>query len=378
MGVKPAHPARDEAGLMSFGGNGHGSPVPGARKGAGERLRHWVKRGATGFVGIAATATLVIVLDPAKIGRALASFRLILIPVILCLFLLIYVFQGARWHYLLRDAGARLRLWDSLLLNAAGQTITALVPLGDLTRAALAAEASDTDFGTLAATVTVQELSYNVVLVLCALPVLLMVHLGVGIVIGTLLAIALILVILTVSPVFHLVHQVVVHIPLLNRFLPAIDELQAETATLLHRPDTLLFSILDLARAVAEISAFWFVVQGMAPGVIDWPEAAFILTISSISGAITLVPGGVGANEASVTGLLVVFGVLAAPAAGVALIERLLISVLALVLGIPAYLIARRRFRLGSIFQLVSQRRDEPARGRQSGKMAYGSRAQAG
>jgi uncharacterized membrane protein YbhN (UPF0104 family) len=349
---------------MSFGGNGHGSPVPGARKGAGERLRHWVKRGATGFVGIAATATLVIVLDPAKIGRALASFRLILIPVILCLFLLIYVFQGARWHYLLRDAGARLRLWDSLLLNAAGQTITALVPLGDLTRAALAAEASDTDFGTLAATVTVQELSYNVVLVLCALP--------------TLLAIALILVILTVSPVFHLVHQVVVHIPLLNRFLPAIDELQAETATLLHRPDTLLFSILDLARAVAEISAFWFVVQGMAPGVIDWPEAAFILTISSISGAITLVPGGVGANEASVTGLLVVFGVLAAPAAGVALIERLLISVLALVLGIPAYLIARRRFRLGSIFQLVSQRRDEPARGRQSGKMAYGSRAQAG
>src|SRR5256885_7215278 len=49
--------------------------------------------------------------------------------------------QGVRWHYLLADAGAPLRLPDSLLVNAAGQTITAIVPLGDLTRAAFASEA---------------------------------------------------------------------------------------------------------------------------------------------------------------------------------------------------------------------------------------------
>ncbi|MBO0703573.1 MAG: flippase-like domain-containing protein [Candidatus Dormibacteraeota bacterium] len=325
----------------------------------GERLRHWIKRGATGVVGLAAVGVLIVFLNPEKIGHALAAFRLGLIPAILGLQLLIYLLQGVRWHYLLRDAGARLRLSDSVLLNAAGQTITALVPLGDLTRAALAAEASDTDFGILAATVTVQELSYNVMLILCALPVLLTVHLGLGIVIATLIGIALILVILTVSPVFHVVHRLIVHVPLLNRFLPAIDELQAETATLLHRPDALLFSVLDLARAVAVITAFWLIVEGLAPGVVGWPQAALVLTLSSISGAITVVPGGVGANEASVTGLLVVFGVVAAPAGAVALMQRVLISVVALVLGWPAYLVAKRRYRLGSIFQLVAQRRGE-------------------
>ncbi len=330
--------------------------------GGGRRLRHWMKRGATGAVGIAGTAVLIVLLNPAKIGRALAAFNLALVPAVLALFLLTYLLQGVRWHYLLRDAGTRLRLSESVLLNAAGQTITALVPLGDLTRAALAAEASGQEFGTLAATVTVQELSYNLMLVLCALPALLTLRLGVGLVVVTVLGIALILIILTVSPVFHVVHRLIVHVPLLNRFLPAIDELQAETATLLHRPDALALSVLDLARAVAAIAIFWLVVEGLAPGKIDFPQAALIFMLSSISGAITVVPGGVGANEASVTGLLVVFGVHAAPAAGVALIQRFLISVLALLVGVCAYLVVRRRFQLGSMFQLVAQRRGEPRR----------------
>lgn len=319
-----------------------------------------MKRGATGGVGLAATAVLIVLLDPGKIGRALAAFNLVLIPPVLALFLLTYLLQGVRWHFLLRDAGAELRLSESVLLNAAGQTITALVPLGDLTRAALASEASGRDFGTLAATVTVQELSYNLMLILCALPILLTLHLGVGIVVVTLIGIALILIILTVSPVFHAVHRLLVHVPLLNRFLPAIDELQAETATLLHRPDALALSVLDLARAVAAIAIFWLVVEGLSPGRIDLPQAALIFTLSSISGAITVVPGGVGANEASVTGLLVVFGIQSAQAAGAALIQRFLISVLALAVGICAYLLVRRRFQLGSMFQLVSQRRGEP------------------
>jgi len=94
---------------------------------------------------------LLVILKPAQVGRALASFQLALIPVIVLLYAAIFGLQGVRWHFLLRDAGARFRVWDSVLLNAAGQTITALVPLGDLTRAAFASEASGEDFGTIAA-----------------------------------------------------------------------------------------------------------------------------------------------------------------------------------------------------------------------------------
>ena len=305
------------------------------------------------MVGVAATGVLVVVLDPTQVGGALARMRLIVIPPIIALYLGIYAFQGLRWHYLLRDAGVRLRIWDSLLVNAAGQTITAIVPLGDLTRAAFASEAGGRDFGTVAATVTVQELTFNLMLILCALPMLLTIHLGVGIVIVTLIVMAGIVVILTVSPVFHVVHEVVAHIPLLKRLLPAIEELQTETAELLHRPDALGLSIFDLGRAVLSVLALWFVVQGLAPGRLNPEQAAFVLALASIGGAISLLPGGVGANEATVAGVLLVFGVSPGAAGAAALIQRLLMTGVAIGFGLTSYLIVRRRLHLGGIFQVA-------------------------
>src|SRR5215831_10100881 len=267
------------------------------------RAMRWLKRAGPPVLGLAATGAVVFVLDPAHVGHALGGFRLALIPGIVLLYVLIFVLQGVRWHYLLGDAGARLRVWDSVLLNAAGQTITALVPLGDLTRAAFASQASGEDFGTIAATVTVQELTYTLMLILCALPVLLTIHLGEVAFAVTLLGMAGIVVILTVSPVFCWVHRVVAHIPLLNRLLPAIDELQSETADLLHRPDALGLSVLDLARALVSITVFWVVLQGLPAGSLSWPKAGLVLALSSIGGAVSLIPGGVGANEASVAAL---------------------------------------------------------------------------
>jgi uncharacterized protein (TIRG00374 family) len=322
-------------------------------------MRRAVRRFGPPLLGIAAMAGLVVVLDPGQVWRALSRFDLRLLPAILALQLVWYLLQGVRWHVLLREAGARLGLWDSVLLNAAGQTITAIVPLGDLTRAAFAARASDRDFGSVAATVTVQELTYTLFLILLAMPELLALRLGVGVVAATAVGMAAVVVILTVSPVFCLVHRLIARIPLLNRLLPAIDELQHETAQLLHRPETIVWSVLDLARAAAAVAAFWLVVRGLQPGALDWWQAAFALALSSIGGAISLLPGGVGANEASVAGLLIVLGVPGGAAGAAALLQRLLMTGVALGLGLSAYLAVRRRFDLGGLFQVTAR---EPAR----------------
>jgi hypothetical protein len=186
---------------------------------------------------------------------------------------------------------------DSLLLNAAGQTVTALVPLGDLTWALFAAEASGQELGAIAATVTVQELTYTLMLILLAMPVLFTVHLGVLAVALALAGIAGVVVILTVSPVFCVVHRLVANIPLMNHLLPTIEELQHETAYLLHRLDTLGWSVLDLARAAAGVTAFWLIVQDLAPGSLDWWRAAFVLCLANIGGAVSLIRSGIGANE---------------------------------------------------------------------------------
>jgi len=189
----------------------------------------------TGVIGLAGIAAVVLFLDPARVGSALEHFQLLLIAPIVLLSVVVYILQGIRWHYLLTDVGTRLRLRDTILINLAGQTITAIVPLGDLTRAAFASTADGTDFGTVAATVTVQELSYMLWLILSALPAILALGYGLAAVVPVAVGIALIVVVLTVSPVFCRFHDLVAHIPFLNKLLPAIDELQQETSALLHR-----------------------------------------------------------------------------------------------------------------------------------------------
>jgi uncharacterized protein (TIRG00374 family) len=315
-----------------------------------------VRHVATALIGIGAIVAVVLFLNPSRVGSALGHFRLILILPILVLSVVVYLLQGVRWHFLLRDVGTHLRMRDTLLVNMAGQTITALVPLGDLTRAAFASAATGTDFGTAAATVTVQELSYTLVLILAALPAILALGYGLAAVVPVALGIAAIVVVLTVSPIFCRAHALIARIPLLNRLLPAIDDLQAQTVVLLHRPDALALTILDAARVVVAVTAFWLVLAGLHPGYIGWWQAAFVLTLSTLGGAVSLLPGGVGANEATVAALLIFLGVDYGSAGAAAIIQRGLMTGLSLVLGLTAYAAIHRRLHLGGIFQLVTRR----------------------
>ena len=312
---------------------------------------------SVGLIGLAATAGVVVFLNPAHVGRALAGFPLALIAPILALSVLTYVLQGLRWHFLLKAVGTHLRLRDTMLLNMAGQTISAIVPLGDLTRAVFASDAAGTDFGIVAATVTVQELSYTLLLILFALPAIL--ALGYG------LAAAVPVAVGNrrdrdrspgPSDLLPRAQPARSH-PFLNRLLPAIEELQRETAALLRRAGTLALSILDAARVMVAVTALWLVLAGLAPGHIGWWQAAFVLALSTVGGAVSLIPGGIGASEASVAALLVFLGVDYGAAGAAAVIQRTLSTGLSLALGAGAYAAIHRRLHLAGIFQLITRQR---------------------
>ena len=308
------------------------------------------------LVGVAAIAAVVWVVQPADVVRAFRGFRaVVLVPVVLLL-LLTYLVQGARWHGLLRSVGARLTVSDSMLLNAAGQGITAILPLGDLTRAVFASETADVEFADVVATVTVQELTYTLLLLLAAGPVVVDHRQAVGVEVTALVGMAVIVAILVVPPLFHRVHQLVRWTPLLRRFTRQIDELQHETVVLLHRPATVVWSVLDAVRAFLAVTAFWLLVLGVQPGPVDWWSAAFVFSLSYVGGAISLLPGGVGANEAGMVGLLIVVGVEPAAAAAVAVLMRFIGSTLAVVLGAIAYVAARRRYPGLSSFTAIRRR----------------------
>ena len=317
-------------------------------EGGGRRHRSLVAWLSAG-VGLAGLAALVVVINPGKLGQALTHFDLILIPAIVACSLAYYVMQGVRWHFLLRDVGAHLPMGETVALNLAGQ-VTTMLPLGELTRVVLAARQARAPFSDVLATVTVQELIYGLLLVVVAVPGLFEFQVNPAIPVVAVVVAGLALAVLTVPSLFHVLHATGERILGVRRLLDPLDELHAETVELLHRPDTLGWSFIGLAQVVAMTTVFWLVLSALAPGRLSWPEAASVYAVASIGGAVSLIPGGLGASEATFAGILIVAGLPPAPATAVALMQRVADQGVATAAGVIAYAFARRRYQLRRLF----------------------------
>lgn len=87
----------------------------------------------------------------------------------------------------------------------------------------------------------------------------------------------------------------------------------------------------------AECLAFWLVIRGFGEGATLF-QATFIYALATLAGALSMLPGGLGATEASMAGLLVAVGVPLAGASGATIIIRACTLWWAVVVGFAAYL----------------------------------------
>lgn len=293
-------------------------------------------------LGLAGVAALVVAVDARATGRALLRVGAAPLPLLIAVSLGFYVLQGVRWHQLLRACGAGLRLRDSCVINMAGQA-TGLLPLGELTRVVLAVQATGLAFGAVLATITVQELLYTTGLVAVAVPGALQ-NRAFGIpMIATLVVVTAILLLLSQPRLWRVMRGLLARIAPLRRFLTQLDTLQQTTAGLMRRRDTVVWSLVSLACAAVAVTLFWLVVHALAPGVVAWQTAGLIYTISHLAGAVSAIPGGLGAYEASVTGLLIAAGVDPSSAAAAALLHRAADKGLSTVVGVAVLPATRTR-----------------------------------
>ena len=308
-------------------------------------------------VGLASLVGLLLVIQPSRVLAALHGTDLSLVGAAMLLTVAFYVLQGVRWHFLLRAAGVRLHLHESVLINLAGQTVTAVIPLGDLTRALFATQATGVPFGATAATVTVQDLTFTTLLVLAATPALIGIPGGWVISAFVLGGIAATLLILAVPAVYRPIRRLVGQIVQaalagaqaeMKHCADQVDMLRRESVVLLTRPVALASGIIDLARVALAAGALELLLRAMNIQRGYW-VALLVVAVAYVGGALSFLPGGIGANEASMIGVLVGFGVPAGQAAAVALLERLLLTGVPSVVGVLAYIAIHRRLHLGSL-----------------------------
>jgi uncharacterized protein (TIRG00374 family) len=297
------------------------------------------------LLALGAIAALLVYADPRKIGIAFQRFNLAFVPLVVVLSVGFYVIQGVRWWTLNRALGIRFPLLDTVFLTETGQA-TALLPLGELTRALLLSKAAAVNLGAVVASETVQELLFVFMLFALALPKAIGLHyIAIAVVVPMLFVIAIVA-ILTVEKLYARVRRVVERVPLLRRIRPAVAELHRDTRVLFRHPDTYRWLPLSVGQAIMAVTLLWAVAQAVDPGRLSWVSAGFVYAVTQGAAWLSFSPGGLGAVEASTAGLLVALGLSFDIATAISVMQRLADKGLNTLIGWICYLFARRRYNL--------------------------------
>jgi uncharacterized protein (TIRG00374 family) len=303
--------------------------------------RHFpsLRRVLPGLISLAILGLIIEYVQPSHLGSALSRFHLAYLPIVLALSMAYYLLKGYQWHLFLKPLKLDHGAVETILIYFAGQP-TAILPLGELSRAFILRQHAKVNLGEVSATVVVQELLYPIGLIAAAVP-------GAGrfpgaqaAVIVALLGILAISTILLWPRAFNLVMRFAVRIPVIRRYSDDLTSLHQDVIVIARSPSSLGPALLGPVAAVIAIAMFYFTVRSVGVNLGVY-QVAFVYAIAHLAGGISLLPGGIGAYEGSMTVLLVAFGVASPVAAAIAILNRAFDRVLVTIVGTVVYFAIR-------------------------------------
>jgi len=267
------------------------------------------KKLAIGFgLGIAVFAGLVLYGDIREISRLLQGFNWRLMPLILALTIFNYLLRGIRFHYYLVQIGVKeISLWTSLRVFIGGFSLT-LTPgkFGEFVRLLWLKNLVGADPARAAPSIIVDRIIDGLAMAMLA-------SLGalayprywpVVAVIFTILVSGVVVV--QIRPLALWLLTFGEKLPLVSKFMHHLHSLYESTYELLRLKNLLVGLAVGLVVWSVQGVAFYLVLIGLGvPNSFNLALlAVFTLSVGSLLGGISSLPGGLGAAEVSMTGIL--------------------------------------------------------------------------
>jgi uncharacterized protein (TIRG00374 family) len=259
-------------------------------------------------IGVVVVVAIIVVSDAQALGRAMRDFDWRLLPLILGLSLLNYALRFAKWQYYLQVLGVRgLTTGDSLRIFVAGFTMV-MTPgkVGELLKSWLIRLRAGVPMARTAPMIAVERLTDGMAMLLLAGVGLLMFRHGWPILlVGAVVSIAGVLLVQRES-LMHRMLRWLSSTRLGRTRAEAIEHFYDSTRMLLRlRPFTVAVSI-GVLSWFGECVAFFLVLTGLGiPATWELLLAAtFVFAASTWIGGASMLPGGLGAADLSVAGLL--------------------------------------------------------------------------
>jgi glycosyltransferase 2 family protein len=283
--------------------------------------------------------------DLSQVGKLILDFNWRVYPLALLLTLFNYTLRFFKWHYYLGQIGVKKIAWtQSLRLFVAGFPL-AVTPgkAGEALKGVWLKNISGLPVGRGISVVVAERISDGLaVLALSTLGVIAYPQYwpAFAIILAFLLAIV---VLSQIRPVALRLLTFGEKVPVVKRFVHGLREFYEGSFSLFRPGATLIAVLLGTVSWLGEGIGFYLILVGLGltPGANLLSVAVFVLAFSTVVGAVSALPGGLGAAEASIAGMLtLLLGVHPAVAAAATLLIRLATLWFGVGLGLLAWTIS--------------------------------------
>lgn len=276
--------------------------------------------------------------DTKKTLEALRTSDWMFVPFVLLLALGNYAIRFVRWEYYLRRLSISIPARSSVTIFMSGLAMS-ITPgkLGELVKCAGLKEAAQTPFSKSASVVFAERFTDLFAVLMLAGIGGLSFHYGQTFLLITLGVLLVLLGILINKNITEKLLSLFLHIPKLERFIKKVLELYEHMYTLLRFTPLFWGIVFGGIAWFCECLGFSFILRAVHH-VLPLGEAIFIYAFATLFGAVTFLPGGLGATEGSLTGLLILNGVPKEAASAASLLIRGATLWFAVLVGMAWYL----------------------------------------
>ncbi|MFA5808826.1 MAG: lysylphosphatidylglycerol synthase transmembrane domain-containing protein [Thermoleophilia bacterium] len=269
-----------------------------------------LKRNLT--IGLALAVGLYFVMglyaDFPSLAEAFRSFSWQYFPIALGLVFVNYLIRFIKWEYLIRVLDIRIPAVPSFVIFMSGLTMTiSPAKMGEVMKSFLLKDYRDVPVSRSSPVIVAERATDVIGVVILGSAGTLAYGFGREVLAITIVLMALFITIIQIrSLCFRLIH-LAERLPLIRRFAHHFEEFYESAYVLLKARHLVPTVILSTAGWFFECLAAYVCLRGLAMD-IALPLVMFIFVISSLAGALAMIPGGLGVAEGSMTGLLVANG----------------------------------------------------------------------
>lgn len=279
--------------------------------------------------------------DFGSLLSAIEKFNWIFIPVMLVLVLIAYFVRFLKWNLFLKSVGVNLKLKDNLFVFFSGMgMIITPAKVGEIWKGWLIKDINGENLSKTVPVVITDRVTDVIGLVILSLLGILYYKDGIYILIALLLIFAVFFVAVRSEKISGRIISILEKRA--GKYSKDIKTMHATFLQLMNPKNIVGLSFLSAFAWFFECLALYFVIIGFGQS-LSLLLSTFVFSFASLVGAISMIPGGLGIAEATLSGILQYFGLTSTDAVGIAMVIRFGTLWFGAILGFGVHFIFKKR-----------------------------------